>query len=249
MTNETASHEEMTKAEAEEIGAIAFFGDKYGEVVQVLKAGPTLEFCGGTHVKAMGDIGLLKIVSEGSIGSNLRRVEAVTGAGAIDLLRSEQQILDSAAEMLNVPRSNVLDGLTKRLGEMAHLKDQIRDLQGKMAQGLASELVASATDGVVVARVDNVGRDELKELAVKLRNTEGVDVVVLGGEPDGGGAALVAAVTPGHSPTAGELIAEGAKAIKGGGGKGPDLAMAGGKDPGGIEEALNIARQAAGVAV
>ncbi len=249
LTNETASHEEMTKAEAEEIGAIAFFGDKYGEVVQVLKAGPTLEFCGGTHVKAMGDIGLLKIVSEGSIGSNLRRVEAVTGAGAIDLLRSEQQILDSAAEMLNVPRSNVLDGLTKRLGEMADLKDQIRDLQGKMAQGLASELVASATDGVVVARVDNVGRDELKELAVKLRNTEGVDVVVLGGEPDGGGAALVAAVTPGHSPTAGDLIAEGAKAIKGGGGKGPDLAMAGGKDPGGIEEALNIARQAAGVAV
>ncbi len=249
LANEAASHEEMTKAEAEEIGAIAFFGDKYGELVRVLRAGPTLEFCGGTHVKAMGDIGLLKIVSEGSIGSNLRRVEAVTGAGAIDLLRSEQRTLDSAADLLNVPRGNVLDGLTKRLGEMADLKDQVRDLQAKMAQGLASDLAASATGGVVVARVDTIGRDELKELALKLRNTDGVDVVVLGGEPDGGGAALVAAVTPGHSPTAGELIAEGAKAIKGGGGKGPDLAMAGGKDPSGLDEALSLARQAAGVPV
>ena len=247
LANDAASHDEMTKAEAEAIGAIAFFGDKYGELVRVLRAGPTLEFCGGTHVKAMGDIGLLKIVSEGSIGSNLRRVEAVTGAGAVDLLRAEQKTLGEAADLLNVPRASVLDGLTKRLGELADLKDQVRELQARMSQGLATELASSATDGVVVARVDGVGRDELKELALKLRNQDGVDVVVLGGEPEGGGAALVAAVTPGRSPGAGELIADGAKAIKGGGGKGPDLAMAGGKDPTGLDEALNLARQAAGV--
>ncbi len=247
LANAPASHDEMTKAEAEAKGAIAFFGDKYGELVRVLEAGPTLEFCGGTHVKAMGDIGLLKIISEGSIGSNLRRVEAVTGAGAVDLLRAEQQKVNAAAELLNVPPANVLDGLTKRLGEMAELRDQIRDLQARMAQGLASELAASASDGALVARVDSVSRDELKDLALKLRNADGVDVVVLGGEPAGGGAALVAAVTPGHSPTAGDLIAEGAKAIKGGGGKGPDLAMAGGKDPAGIDEALDLARQAIGV--
>ncbi len=249
LANEPAAHDEMTKTEAEEIGAIAFFGDKYGELVRVLRAGPTLEFCGGTHVKAMGDIGLLKIISEGSIGSNLRRVEAVTGSGAVDLLRAEQQTLDSAAEMLNVPRSNVLDGLTKRLGEMADLKVQVRDLQARMAHGLAADLASAAVGGVVVARVDNLGRDELKDLAVNLRSQDGIDIVVLGGQPDGGGAALVAAVTPGHSVSAGELIAEGAKAIKGGGGKGPDLAMAGGKDPAGIDTALDLARQAAGVAV
>jgi alanyl-tRNA synthetase len=245
LDNSTASHQEMTKAEAEAKGAIAFFGDKYGERVRVLEAGPTLEFCGGTHVSAMGDIGLLKIISEGSIGSNLRRVEAVTGAGAVDLLRSEQQTVSSAADMLNVPRGDVIDGLTKRLAEMSDLKDQVRQLQAKLAQGLAGELAASAVAGVVVARVDSVGRDELKELAVTLRDRDGITAVVLGGEPEGGGAALVAAVSPGQPFGAGDLIAEGAKAIKGGGGRGADLAMAGGKDPAGIDEALNLARQAA----
>ena len=247
LQNTVASHEEMTKAEAEAKGAIAFFGDKYGERVRVLEAGPTLEFCGGTHVNAMGDIGLLKIVSEGSIGSNLRRVEAVTGAGAIDLLRTEQQTVSSAADMLNVPRTDMIDGLTKRLAEMGDLKDQIKQLQSKLAQGMASELVSAAVDGVVVARVDGVSRDELKDLAVKLRDREDVTAVVLGGEPDGGGAALVAAVSPGQSFGAGDLIAEGAKSIKGGGGKGADLAMAGGKDPEGIDDALALARTAAGV--
>ncbi len=247
LQNTVASHEEMTKAEAEAKGAIAFFGDKYGERVRVLEAGPTLEFCGGTHVKAMGDIGLLKIVSEGSIGSNLRRVEAVTGAGAVDLLRTEQQTVSSAADMLNVPRTDMIDGLTKRLAEMGDLKDQIKQLQSKLAQGMASELASAAVDGVVVARVDGVSRDELKDLAVKLRDRDDVTAVVLGGEPDGGGAALVAAVSPGQSFGAGDLIAEGAKSIKGGGGKGADLAMAGGKDPEGIDDALSLARTAAGV--
>jgi alanyl-tRNA synthetase len=105
LDNPPATHDEMTKAEAEELGAISFFGDKYGERVRVLRAGPTLEFCGGTHVSALGDIGLIKIVSEGSIGSNLRRIEAVTGTGAVDLLRQEQERIDRAARLLNVPRS------------------------------------------------------------------------------------------------------------------------------------------------
>ncbi|MDH3292745.1 MAG: alanine--tRNA ligase [Acidimicrobiia bacterium] len=249
LDNTPAVHEEMTKADAEAKGAIAFFGDKYGERVRVLKAGPTLEFCGGTHVKAMGDIGLLKIISEGSIGANLRRVEAVTGVGAVDLLRAEQQTVSSAAEMLNVPRGDVIDGLTKRLAEMSELKDQVKELQSRLAQGLADELAAGASGGVVVARVDSVGRDELRELAVKLRGRDGITAVVLAGEPDSGGAALVAAVSPGQTFGAGDLIAEAAKAIKGGGGKGADLAMAGGKDPNGIDEALRLAREAAGVTV
>ena len=96
IANAPADHPEVTKAEAEEMGAIAFFGDKYGDLVRVLKAGPSLEFCGGTHVNALGDIGLVKIISEGSIGSNLRRIEAVTGTAAIDLLRREQSVVDAA---------------------------------------------------------------------------------------------------------------------------------------------------------
>jgi alanyl-tRNA synthetase len=249
LDNQQAEHNEMSKAEAEAMGAIAFFGDKYGDRVRVLKAGPTLEFCGGTHVRALGDIGLIKIVSEGSIGSNLRRVEAVTGSGAVDLLRIEQHVLDNAAELLNVPRTDVLDGIGKRLDELSEMKLQLRQMQAKVAHGLAVELASSAANGVVVARIDDLSRDELKELAVKIRDHQDVTAVVLGGTAEGGGAALVAAVTPGHAPNAGDLIAEGAKAIKGGGGKGADLAMAGGKDPAGIDIALDLARQATGVAV
>ncbi len=248
LINPATDHPEVTKSEAEQMGAIAFFGDKYGDMVRVLRAGPTLEFCGGTHVSALGDIGLVKIVSESSIGSNLRRVEAVTGAGAVDLLRAEQSVVDEVASKLGVPRVDLVDGLTKRLDELADLKDQVKTLQGKLAVGQAGELAESATDGVVVARIDGMSRDQLKDLAVAIRDREEIQAVVLGGAADGGGAALVAAVVPGNEPEAGALIAEGAKAIKGGGGKGADLAMAGGKDPEGVDQALDLARQAAGVA-
>ncbi len=244
LTNPSVDHPEMTKNEAEEMGAIAFFGDKYGERVRVLVAGPTLEFCGGTHVKALGDIGLVKIVSEGSIGSNLRRVEAVTGAGAVDLLRAEESTITEAADLLNVPRADVLDGLGKRLGELDQAKKQIKQLQSELARGRAGELAAGATGGVVISRVDDIDRDQLKDLAIAIRDQDGVTAVVLGGAPASGGAALVAAVGDGSPLTAGELLADSAKAIKGGGGKGADLAMAGGKDPGGIDEALEIARTA-----
>ena len=247
LANQGTDHPEVTKAEAEEMGAIAFFGDKYGDLVRVLRAGPTLEFCGGTHVNALGDIGLVKIVSESSIGSNLRRVEAVAGAGAIELLRAEEAVVEQAAAKLNVPRVDLLDGLSKRLDEMTSLKDQVKALQSRLALSQAGDLADAAIDGVVIARIDGMSRDELKDLAVAVRDRENINAVVLGGAADGGGAALVAAVVPGVGPEAGELIAAGAKAIKGGGGKGADLAMAGGKDPEGVDEALNLARTAAGV--
>ena len=247
LANPGTEHPEVTKTEAEEMGAIAFFGDKYGDLVRVLRAGPTLEFCGGTHVSALGDIGLVKIVSESSIGSNLRRVEAVCGDGAIGLLRSEQAVVEQAASKLNVPRPDLLEGLTKRLDEMADLKDQLKALQGRLAASQAGDLADAAVDRIVVARVDGMSRDAMKDLAVAVRDRDDIDAVVLGGAAEGGGAALVAAVVPGVGPEAGQLIADGAKAIKGGGGKGADLAMAGGKDPDGVDSALDLARQAVGL--
>ncbi len=249
LVNPATDHPEVTKTEAEEMGAIAFFGDKYGDLVRVLRAGPTLEFCGGTHVSALGDIGPVKVISESSIGSNLRRIEAVSGTGPIELLRAEQAILDGLAERLNVPRTDVADGLTKRLDEMSELRDELKALQGQLASAQAGDLADAAVDGVVVARVDGVSRDQLKDLAVALRDRDGITAVVLGGEPDGGGASLVAAVVGDAPVEAGALIADGAKAIKGGGGKGADLAQAGGKDPAGLDEALDLARQAAGIGV
>ncbi len=247
LANPVVDHPEVSKAEAETMGAIAFFGDKYGDRVRVLRAGPSLEFCGGTHVKALGDIGLVKIVSEGSIGSNLRRVEAVAGAGAVDLLRSEQRVVERAAELLNVPRGDVLDGIDKRLGEMKALRDEIAALKRQVAVGQAVDLVAQAVDGIVVAHVPGLDRDALKDLAVAIRDHEGIRAAILATDPPGGGAALLAAVAPGSGLDAGVLIADGAKEIKGGGGRGADLAMAGGKDPAGIEAALRLAAQAAGL--
>jgi len=246
LKNSPASHVEVTKAEAEAMGAIAFFGDKYGDMVRVLTAGPSLEFCGGTHVNALGDIGLIKIVSEGSIGSNLRRVEAVTGTGAIELLRSEQAMVDQAASTINVPRGDLVDGVAKRVAEIKDLKAEIKAMRSQLAAGQADRLADSAVGGVVIARVDGLGPNDLKELAVTVRSHLDVNAVVLGGSP-GSGAALVAAVTPNSGLNAGNLLSDAAKAIRGGGGKGPEIAVAGGKDANGVDEALALAAIAAGV--
>ncbi len=248
LANPDVNHPEVSKAEAETMGAIAFFGDKYGDRVRVLQAGPSLEFCGGTHVNALGDIGLVKIISEGSIGSNMRRVEAVAGTGAIDIIRAEQAVIVDAAELLNVPRGDLLDGIEKRLAENKALQAEIAALKQQLAAGQSVELVEQAVDGVVVASVPGLERDDLRELAVAIRDHEGIRAVVLATAPPGGGAALLAAVTPDSGFDAGQLIAEGAKKIKGGGGRGADLAMAGGKDPEGIDAALDLARAAAGIA-
>ena len=247
LANPNVSHEEMTKAQAEAKGAVAFFGDKYGDTVRVLEAGPSLEFCGGTHVKALGDIGTVKIVSEGSIGSNLRRIEAVTGLETILLLRSEQDTLAEAAGLLNVAKANLLDGIGKKSSEIEELKDELSSLKSHLVKYQATELIDSASGGVIISRVDGLERKDLQQLAISLRDSDGVNTVVLGGAPGDGGAALVAAVDSDSKVTASDLIADGAKAIKGGGGKGDDFAMAGGKDPNGIDAALDLARQVAGV--
>ena len=180
-------------------------------------------------------------MTEGSIGSNLRRIEAVTGTSAIDLLRAEQAVVDEAASLVGVPRNDVVDGVAKRMAELKAARDEIKALKAKLALGQAGELAADARDGVVIARVDGVGRDELKDLAVAVRGHDGIRAVVLGGAPDGGGAALVAVADPASGLQAGALLADAAKAIKGGGGKGAELAMAGGKEPAGIDEGLALA--------
>jgi alanyl-tRNA synthetase len=249
LANTPVRHFETTMAEASELGAIAFFGDKYGDVVRVLEAGPhSTELCGGTHVSATGDIGPVKIVSEGSIGSNLRRIEAVTGTATVTLLREEERRTAEIADLIGVPVDGVLDGLRKRLAELDDRNAEIRRLRTAAARGRSDELVAAAVDGVVVARVDGAGRDDLKELAMALRDTGSVDAAVLGAALDGGGAALVAVVAPGSRFVASDLIADAARTIRGGGGKGAEMAMAGGKDSSALDEALDQARAAAGIA-
>ena len=232
---------ETTKAEAETMGAVAFFGDKYGDVVRVLEAGSSLEFCGGTHVRATGDIGTVKIVSEGSIGSNLRRIEAVTGEGSVALLQRDERVLSEAAKLVGVSTDELLEGVQRRLDDARALADEVKTLRAKLASGRAGELAATATDGVVVERVDGLAPNELRELALAVRNADGMEVVVLIGETTTGGVSIAAATKPGLGLDAAALIRDAARAVGGGGGGKGDVATAGGKDPTGIDEALRIA--------
>ena len=247
LANDPVRHYETTKAEATALGAIAFFGDKYGDIVRVLEAGRhSTELCGGTHVRALGDIGPVKIVSESSIGSNLRRIEAVTGTGPIDRLRAEERVLAELAEVLNVPVGDVVEGARKRLDDIRALRDEVKTLKRQAAGGQVGALASQAVDGILVARVEPMERDTLRDLALALRD-QGHRVVVLATAPDAGGAAIVAAVAPDSGFDASGLL-EGAKAlIKGGGGKDPILAVAGGKDAEGIDGALDTVRVAAGL--
>ena len=246
LANAPVHHEERTKVEAEKMGAIAFFGDKYGDVVRVLEAGPkSIELCGGTHVGATGDIGLVKILTEGSIGSNLRRIEAVSGTAPIERLRQEEATRMEVADLLGVADGDLVTGVQKRLDELKELREEVRELKRAATSGRAGDLIAQAVDGVIVARVDRTGRDELRDLAVALRDDPSVEAVVLGGEPEGGGVALVAAVTPNSGLHAGDLIADAAGLVQGGGGRAPDLAVAGGRDVTKLDDALDLVRVAA----
>ena len=204
LANEPVRAYETTKDEAAAMGAIAFFGDKYGDIVRVLEAGSkSVELCGGTHVRATGDIGTVKVVSEGSIGSNLRRIEAVTGTASVALLQRDERTLGEAARLVGSGPDDLLDGVRRKLDEIKSLQDELKVLRAKLATGRAAELAIGANDGVVVARVDGLGSGELRDLALAVRQQPGITTVVLGGETDTGGAALVAAVTraTGRRPT------------------------------------------------
>jgi alanyl-tRNA synthetase len=247
--NAPVRHFETTMDEARALGAIAFFGEKYGDIVRVLEAGEhSVELCGGTHVRRLGDIGPLKVVSEGSIGSNLRRIEAVTGFGPIERLRQEEELVSRAADVLGTTPDELPLAAERLRGELKALRDELKDLRRQAAGSRAGDLASTAVDGVVVARVDAVARDDLRDLAVAVRDTPGVRAVVVGGEPPGGGVALVAAVTKDGGLNAAELIAESARTVGGGGGKSPELAVAGGRDASRLDEALDQARAAAGIA-
>ena len=234
---------ETTKDEALAMGAMAFFGDKYGDIVRVLEAGSSIELCGGTHVRATGDIGIIKVVAESSIGSNLRRIEAVTGTQTLSLLQRDEVLIADAARLVGSTSESLVDGVQRRMDEIKALQDEVRALRGQLAAGRAGELAASAVDGALVERVDGLAPGDLRDLAIAVRQA-GVNIVVLGGVSATGGVSLVAAVTAASGRVAGDLIKDAAKAVGGGGGGKGDIATAGGKNPEGLDEALRIARGA-----
>ena len=249
LDNGSCRHFETTMETAEQLGAIAFFGDKYGDVVRVLEAGAnSVELCGGTHVRALGDIGQFRIVSEGSIGSNIRRVEALTGTASLDLAREAEQVVADAADTLGIKNKNeLLEMAEARMAEITSLKKELGQLKQQMAVGQAPQLAAAAVNGVVVARVDDLERDSLRDLAVSIRDHEGVHAVVLAGALAGSGVGLVSAVTPESPLNAGVLIDDAKKTVGGGGKPADDLAVAGGKHVEQIDAALDQVRAVAGI--
>ncbi|GAC1594314.1 MAG: alanine--tRNA ligase [Acidimicrobiales bacterium] len=237
---------ETTRAEAEGLGAMAFFGEKYGEVVRVLEAGSqSTELCGGTHVPATGFIGPLRVTSERSVATGTRRIEAVTGFGTIERMRAEETTLARAAGILKATRpEEIVEAAEKVMARARALEDELRVLKAASAKGRAAELAAGAIKGAVVTRIDALDQGALRDLALAIRDQPGVDVVVLGGSPDGQRVTLVAAVRTSSGRNAGELIAGAARTVGGGAGKQPDVATAGGKQPERIDAALDEVREA-----
>ena len=234
----------MGKSEAESEGAIAFFEDKYGDEVRVIRAGhDSLELCGGTHVERLGQIGPVEIVSEGSIGSNLRRIEATTGTATLARLREAERLIAETAALLRARPDELTTAVERKLQDYRDVEMRLKKAEQAGLAGRAQELLSQAVDGYVVARVDGMAQDQLRELAAQLRQAGELQTVVLGGTPDGEKAALVALVGKGVSPTAPELIGPAAQTVGGGGGgRNPEQAMAGGRDPSRLDEALDQIR-------
>src|SRR5437764_1334167 len=238
---------ETSKSYADQLGAIAFFGDKYGETVRVVEAGSrSMELCGGTHVGALGMIGTLKVVSEGSIGANMRRIFAVTGTGTLERMRAEETALAEAAEKLRAGPDELPAAIDRLLERVAAAEKEVRAARSAAARASADSLAGSAVNGVVVVRQDGMSADELKELAITVRD-QGVRVVIVAGSPDGERVALAGAAAKDSGVEVNKLIGEVAKRTGGGGGgKDPTVATAGGRDVGAIDDALALAKERLG---
>ena len=236
---------ESTVEEAREQGAEALFDAKYGEKVRVVKTGDfSLELCGGTHVDNSGEIGMLLILSENGIASGVRRIEAVTGTGAYRLFKEYQETLAEASALLKTRQDRLLPRLEEVLAENREKdqqiqklkKGQMKDQQGDLLQ--QAEKVGDTT--IVVASLENQTMDELRDLGDRIRDQAGSAAVLLASVSDGK-VQLMATITKdlvAKGLNAGKLVKEAATITGGGGGGRPDMAQAGGKDPGKVPEAL-----------
>jgi len=230
--------------EALRAGALALFGEKYGNRVRVIRIGDfSVELCGGTHLDQTGQIGLFKIATEGAVASGVRRVEAVAGPAALAAVARQERALREAAEILKISPSEVPQRLRQLLEGQRALEKQLGELEARLARGRADELVAEARQvngiAVVAKRLDGLDADGLRAVVDRLRERLGSGVVVVGGVADGK-VSLVSGVTKDLSNRihAGKLMQEVARAAGGTGGGRPDLAQGGAKDPDRLDAAL-----------
>ena len=247
----TVDINETTQNEAKEMGAMALFGEKYGDIVRVVNIKDfSVELCGGTHVNNVAEIGLFKIVSEAGVASGVRRIEAITGKLAYDKVNSVEKTLNKAASLLKSRNNEVVEKIEALLTQVKTLEQQLAVANSKMAQETASELLATAIDvnGVTIvnAEVEIEDMDGLRNLADLLRDKLTVGVIVLGAKIADDKVNFVVMATKdavAKGIHAGNIIKETAKVAGGGGGGRPDMAQAGGKNPEKITEALTMATE------
>ncbi|MFI5394872.1 MAG: alanine--tRNA ligase [Candidatus Binatia bacterium] len=241
--------EEMAYPDAIKMGALAFFGDKYGDRVRVVRTGDySIELCGGTHVARTGDIGLFKLRAESGVAAGVRRVEAITGEGALQWLHGREQLLGEIGELVHGSEEELAARVARLVAQQRELEKQLKQIQSKLAGTQRDDLLRQArqVDGITVLAAEVEGADDrvLRDLADRLRDQIRSGVIVLG-TTRGERALLLAAVT--HDLTkryhAGEIIKRIAPLIGGGGGGKPDLAQAGGKEPARLREALEAVYQ------
>ncbi len=240
---------ELTDIEtAKAKGAMALFGEKYGDTVRVLSMGGdfSVELCGGIHAKRTGDISLFKIISEGGVASGVRRIEAVTGASALAYLNAAEEQVKEAAQLVKGNRDNLIDKLSAVLERNRQLEKQLEQLQAKAASAAGDDLSNAAVEvkgaKVLAARLDGQDGKALLALVDQLKNKLGHAVILLGSEHEGK-VVLVAGVTKDLSSQlkAGDLMKQAAAAVGGKGGGRPDMAQGGGVDVAALDQALALA--------
>ena len=243
----------MDQKEAIESGAMALFGEKYGDIVRTVKIGDgngrevySFELCGGLHVSETADIGLFRFISEGASSAGVRRVEAVTGRAAQALVTERLNLLDRLASRLNTPVGELENRLESLLNENRSLQKQVDQMQRQMAVSQFDDLMAQVQEvagvAVLAAQVDGVEVDSLRELADRFRDKVGTGTAVLATIKEDK-PVLIATATKdlvGRGVHAGNIVREVAKVVGGGGGGRPDMAQAGGKDAAKLAEALSI---------
>jgi alanyl-tRNA synthetase len=241
--NDATNAELMAYDDAIKAGAMALFGEKYGDQVRVLGIGSSTELCGGTHVTRTGDIGLFKIVSEGGVAAGIRRVEAVTGEHALALVQSLAARVNEAATALKVQPEEITQRIAQVQDQVKSLEKELAALKAKMASGQGDDLLAQAVDihgiKVLAVTLENADANTLRAVMDKMKDKLKTAAIVLASVSDGK-VSLIAGVTADSTSKvkAGDLVNFVAQQVGGKGGGRPDMAQAGGTDPSGLPKAL-----------
>ncbi len=247
--NNLVSAETMSKDDAVKAGAMALFGEKYGDEVRVLKVGEfSIELCGGTHVERSGDIGCFKIISETGVASGVRRIEAVTGKSCLDFIVSRDKVLANIARLVKSSAEKSADKVQQLVDKNKQLERELDRLKSKLAASAGGELSSQAVDidgiKVLAVKLDDVDPKALRDMVDQLKNKLGSAVIVLA-TVQGEKVSLIAGVSKDQTKRlkAGDLVNSVAIKVGGKGGGRPDMAQAGGNDPSGLGEALKLVPQ------